>query len=69
MVRLEYGGVRGLGTQVPAYYCGEGFVVHGRVDVLAQHKHGELYVPEVKTIKYFNYLNEPRGEHVEQIQF
>ena len=58
-----------IGTQLAAYYYGKGFTVHGRVDVLAQHNQRELRVHEVKTIKSFQYLDEPKPYHVEQVQF
>ena len=62
-------GITVLNSQLPARYYGSGFSVHGRVDILTQISNGSLLVREVKTIKSFRYLNEPKPEHVEQIQF
>jgi hypothetical protein len=58
-----------LGSQLPARYYGSGYSVHGRVDILTQNNNGVMTVREVKTIKSFRYLKEPKPEHVEQIQF
>jgi hypothetical protein len=58
-----------LSSQLPARYYGKGFSVHGRIDIITQTKNGSLMVREVKTIKSFRYLNEPKSDHVNQIQF
>jgi CRISPR/Cas system-associated exonuclease Cas4 (RecB family) len=58
-----------LWTQLKARYMGEGFRVHGRVDVLCQHRDRMLVVHEVKTAKTAHWLQEAKGQHVEQLQF
>lgn len=58
-----------LATQIPAHYQLVDFRIHGRADVLTQHKNGELRVHEVKSIKSFNYLSTPQKDHNEQLQF
>jgi CRISPR/Cas system-associated exonuclease Cas4 (RecB family) len=62
-------GIQVLATQLPAYYISDEFEVHGRVDALVQHNKSEIRVHEVKTAKTLKYVQEPKTEHVEQIQF
>jgi CRISPR/Cas system-associated exonuclease Cas4 (RecB family) len=58
-----------LAIQLPARYTCEGFSIHGRVDALCQHSDGSLVVHECKSAKSLFYTNEPKLEHVQQIQF
>ena len=64
--------IRILGTQVPAYYIDEeinNIVIHGRIDILAQHDDGPIIAHEVKTASSCHWMREPKPEHYEQIQF
>lgn len=56
-------------TQVAARFINDELEVHGRVDVLAQHKYGGLVAHEVKSAKTAHWLREPKVQHREQLQF
>jgi len=60
-----------LNTQLPTRYIDpdKGIEVHGRIDALCQINNKELCVREVKSIKNFYYLNGPKQDHYQQIQF
>ena len=63
---------RVIGTQVPVYYYLGDWEIHGRADVLTQHKNGSLHVHEVKSIKNLYHVRRsgrPKPEHVDQLQF
>lgn len=64
--------IRILGKQVPAYYIDEeinNLVIHGRIDILAQHDDGPIIAHEVKTASSCHWMNEAKPEHYEQLQF
>lgn len=61
--------LRVLDIQVPANFIAENFEIRGRIDVLAQHNNGELCLHEVKSIKSFNFLSQPRKDDCEQLQY
>ena len=58
-----------LGTQVPTYYYGDGFEVHGRLDILCQHDKQQLVAHEVKSAKSSHWYKSARDGHIEQVQF
>lgn len=58
-----------LGTQVPTYYYGDDFEVHGRLDVLCQHNNQHIVAHEVKSAKSSHWYTSARDNHIEQIQF
>ena len=68
-ILVKNSGIWVLGTQVPTYYFGDGWEVHGRLDALCQHDNGCIVAHEVKSIKSTYYLRGPRDEHLEQVQF
>ena len=57
-----------LGTQLPTYYYGEGFTVHGRLDILAQHDNSTIVCHEVKSTQNVPFTA-PWPDHIEQLQF
>lgn len=57
-----------LGTQLPTYYYGENFTVHGRLDILAQHHNAAIVCHEVKSTQNVPFY-QPWMDHVEQLQF
>lgn len=57
-----------LGTQLPTYYYGDGFTVHGRLDILAQHKNSVIVCHEVKSTQNVPFKG-AWSDHVEQLQF
>ena len=59
-----------LCVNMPCRHINPFYRIHGRIDVLIQKGYGELEVHEMKTIKSFGrWLEEPKIEHVNQIQF
>ena len=61
-----------LGTQMPAYYYFDDWEIHGRADILAQHKRGRLMVHEVKSTKSLYFIRKeggPRQEHIAQVNY
>ena len=63
--------IKVLGTQLPARYIDpiEGFEIHGRIDVLAQHDNRQIYIHEVKSAKTCAWLTAPKPAHEQQLQF
>ena len=57
-----------LGTQLPTYFYGDGFTVHGRLDILAQHQNSAIICHEVKSTQNVPY-RAPWPDHIEQLQF
>lgn len=57
-----------LGTQLPTYYYGDNFTVHGRLDILAQHDNSAIVCHEVKSTQNVPFRG-PWSDHVEQLQF
>lgn len=64
----ELDDIRVLGTQLPTYYYGNSFTVHGRLDILAQHDNSVIVCHEVKSTQNVPFTA-PWSDHVEQLQF
>lgn len=59
-----------LSVDMPCRIINPQFRVHGRADVLLKLEYGGIEVHEIKTISNFGrWLNEPKQEHVNQLQF
>jgi len=58
-----------VGTQVQARWPISGGSIHGRVDLLASDAAGRQVVFEVKSIKNFYYLDGPKIDHRDQLNF
>jgi CRISPR/Cas system-associated exonuclease Cas4 (RecB family) len=61
--------VKVLGRQLPARYVDGALEIHGRIDALCLHDNRTLVCHEVKSAKSTQYVQDPKEEHLLQLQF
>lgn len=62
-------GLEVLGRQLPARYVDGDLDIHGRIDALCLHDMRTLVCHEVKSAKSTAYIQDPKEEHLLQLQF